>query len=288
MKGYIACTNVREDAALRASFNELTRKTFGFDFTGWYEAGHWGKMYIPHLLLDGDKAVSNASVNLMRFCVNGERKNYIQLGTVMTDPDYRGLGLNRRIMEDILREYAGKVDGIYLFGNDSVLDYYPRFGFEPAHEYEYFLPAAAFGAQPYRAARATRAEVYALLERGVPSAEDGLYMDENVGLYQFWLDGEFGEQIYCLPEAGVYAVAGMEGKALRVYQLFGSGRIDFHRLAGTFGENAEEMVLGFTPAHPEGLLSREHKRADCTLFIIGDDLRRIERDRMMFPELSHA
>ena len=29
------------------------------------------------------------------------------------------------MMEAVLEEYAGKVDGIYLFGNDSVLDYYP-------------------------------------------------------------------------------------------------------------------------------------------------------------------
>ena len=139
---YNYITVVKNDDRLRESFNELTRKTFCFDFVSWYETGHWGEMYLPHVLVDGDKVISNVSVNLMQFDLNGEKKNYIQLGTVMTDPEYRDQGLNRFIMEQILREYEGKVDGIYLFGNDSVLDYYPKFGFRPSKEYEYYLPSA--------------------------------------------------------------------------------------------------------------------------------------------------
>ena len=122
---YKYCTCVRGNDALRASFNELTRQTFGFDFVNWYEAGHWGDFYVPHVLLDGEKVVSNVSVNFMQFDLQGKKKNYIQLGTVMTDKNYRGQGLNRELMERILSEYEGKVNGIYLFGNDDVLDYYP-------------------------------------------------------------------------------------------------------------------------------------------------------------------
>lgn len=33
---------------------------------------------------------------------------------------------------------------------------------------------------------------------------------------------------------------------------------------------------------------REFKEEDCTLFIIGEDLKRIEQDKMRFAILSHA
>ena len=67
---YIYNIKVKENDAIRASFNELTRKTFGFDFVNWYEAGQWGDFYIPHVLLDGDKVISNVSVNLMRLYIS--------------------------------------------------------------------------------------------------------------------------------------------------------------------------------------------------------------------------
>jgi len=97
-------------------------------------------LYIPHVLADGERVVSNVSVNIMHFDICGAKKNYIQLGTVMTDSSYCGKGLNRYIMENILEEYKGNTDGIYLFANDTVLDYYPKFGFVPSKEYEYFMP----------------------------------------------------------------------------------------------------------------------------------------------------
>lgn len=86
---YKFTSTVRDDVVLRKSFNELTQQTFGFDFEGWYQSGHWGDMYIPHVLLDGEKVVSNVSVNIMKFAVSGTTKHYIQLGTVMTDSEYR-------------------------------------------------------------------------------------------------------------------------------------------------------------------------------------------------------
>ena len=86
-----------------------------------------------------------------------------------------------------------------------------------------------------------------------------MYMSENIGLYQFWLDAEFSDSVYYLPEAEAYVIAGVE-----------------------------EMVLGYTPVRKESYMVREHKKEDCTLFILGEDLKRIEENRMIFPIVSHA
>ena len=37
------CKNVKEDAALRHSFNALAGETFGLDFEPWYQYGYWGE-----------------------------------------------------------------------------------------------------------------------------------------------------------------------------------------------------------------------------------------------------
>ncbi|MBQ7781666.1 MAG: GNAT family N-acetyltransferase [Lachnospiraceae bacterium] len=316
---YIYTTNVKDNDTLRASFNELTRQVFGFDFVNWYETGHWGNMYIPHVLLDGDKVIANVSVNLMQFAIGDVKKNYIQLGTVMTHPDYRNQGLGREIMERIMEEYTGKVDGMYLFGNDSVLEYYPKFGFKPAKEYEYYMPCekqegvaayqlekvdmsnSANSEKLYDKIRACMDDNKELTENSllqdsvsgkansaIVNQNDGLYMNENIGLYQFWIAAEYGEQIYYLPETGNYVIAAVEENTLHIYQIFGKQKADMKRLAKAFGENVKEVELHYTPACKEEYAVREHKEEDCTLFIMGEDLERIEKDMMMFPELSHA
>jgi len=47
-------------------------------------------------------------------------------------------------------------------------------------------------------------------------------------------------------------------------------------------------VLGYTPVHKDGLSVRIHKEEDCTLFILGEELRCVSERKMMFPILSHA
>lgn len=290
----------KDDTALLDSFNELTRNTFGFDFTGWHAAGHFSDMYVPHVVLDKEKVVSNVSVNRMQFDMGGVIKNYIQIGTVMTDDEYRGRGLNRKIMESIMQEYAGKVDGIYLFGNDSVLEYYPKFGFVPCEEYEYyFVYESKNDVIPYvmekvdMADEAQAKRLYAVMENyfaepAVPNENDAMYMSENLSLYHFWMDSEYRDNIYYLPECGVYVVAAVDNEKLNLYQIIGKEKADVKRIAKAFGEGFSEVVLGYTPVHKDGLSVRIHKEEDCTLFIIGEDLRCMNEKHMMFPILSHA
>lgn len=289
MEHFRFCDAVRDNDILRASLNELTAATFGFDFQDWYAAGHWGDHYIPHVLLDGDKVVSNVSVSRMRFVIDGVEKNYIQLGTVMTHKDYRGRGLNRQIMEQIIARYTDHVDGVYLFANDSVLDYYPKFGFRKVTETEYYMPARQFvSATPYQLVPAEPETLYAAVTAGKENPNDGMYMSENLGLYQFWCAADFGGSIYAIPEADALVVADVEGKTLRIHQIISSQIVDLKRLAASFGAEIEEVVFGFTPGNRKGLSCRPHREENTTLFVIGEDLSRIESRQLQFPVFSHA
>ena len=290
----------RDDSEGLDSFNELTRNTFGFDFTGWHAAGHFGEMYVPHVIMENGKVVSNVSVNKMQFDVDGVIKNYIQLGTVMTDSGCRGQGLNREIMEAILQEYADKVDGIYLFGNDSVLEYYPKFGFMPCEEYEYYLPYEKENdIVPYAPEKVDMSDLEQgkkldavikgyFQDKAVINENDGLYMSENLDLYHFWLDSEYQDSVYYLPESQAYVVAVIEDDKLLIHQIFGKQKVDIQRVAKALEGDFSEIVLGYTPAGKNGFCMREHKEEDCTLFILGDDLKCIREKKMRFPVLSHA
>lgn len=295
---YKYCNNIKDDDVLRESFNELTRMTFGFDFTNWYDRGHWGNKYIPHVLLDHNKVISNVSANIMRFNVNGQIKKYIQLGTVMTHPEYRGKGLNKYLMNKVLESFSSEVDGIYLFGNDSVLDYYPRFGFTTINEYEY-----------YSNLNMKKSDVKYLLEKvdlsdlnqrkllydmilncsqKEWSLNDSMNMYDNLGLYHFWVDMEFSDDIYYLPEIEAYVIACIEQGQLQLIQIIGNRKVDIDKLSLSFDTDIKTIKFGFTPADREQYNFKIHREDDTTLFILGNDLLDIEREKLMFPIISHA
>lgn len=66
-KEYKLIIGTGKDDKYRMSFNALTEKIFGFNFEQWYQDGYWKNQYIPYSLMDGDKVVSNVSVNIMDF-----------------------------------------------------------------------------------------------------------------------------------------------------------------------------------------------------------------------------
>lgn len=283
--------DVRNNDSLRASFNELTRNTFEFDFTDWYARGHWQEKYIPNVIVDGDKVVSNISVNLMQFEIDGESRHFIQLGTVMTDKQYRGQGLNRQLMEQILEEYRDKTDGIYLFANDDVLEYYPKFGFQSALEYVYGKKVRK-QVQSYEMEKVDLSDevacgkLYAAINSG--SKNDGFPMQDNLGLYQFWLAAGYKENVYCVPEINAYVIAAVKQDALLIYQIWCQTELDVDRLAASFGSEIQEVNLGFTPIRKEDYERKVRKVEDSTLFVTGECLEEILKNKIMFPLLSHA
>ncbi|WP_066068834.1 GNAT family N-acetyltransferase [Neobacillus soli] len=128
----------RENITLRASFNDLAASIFGINFEAWCQFGFWTSKYMPYSFIKDNQVIANASVNLIDFVINKEVKRAVQIGTVMTHPDYRNFGLARKLMERIIKDYED-VDFLYLFANQSVLDFYPKFGFTALKETQYSM-----------------------------------------------------------------------------------------------------------------------------------------------------
>lgn len=282
--------NVSDNEMYRAAFNKLAENTFGLNFEGWYQKGFWKDNYIPYTLFDGEKAVANVSVNRCDFLLDGVLRHYHQLGTVMTDPEYRGQGLSRRIMEEIQSDFAGESDGFFLFANDSVLDFYPRFGFKKADEYCYQKAVKQKGQSELKAVPMQSQEDFAamvdIIDKSV--ALGRMTMKHNAGLIMFYLSQFMSECVYRIERLNCFVVAEIEKDTATIYEVFSEREVDLNEVIGAFGEEVKQVKFLFTPLMPETYEKELVMMDDTTLFLKGNIVGDLDGKDLMFPALSHA
>ncbi|MFT7239498.1 MAG: GNAT superfamily N-acetyltransferase [Cyclobacteriaceae bacterium] len=287
--GYVV--NYKSDTSLRNSFNRLTRKIYHFDFEGWYQNGYWSDRYIPYSIADGTNIVANVSVNVIDFIVGGMKRTSIQIGTVMTDEDYRHQGLNRFLLEKVLAEWRGKCDLIYLFANDSVLNFYPKFGFKPAEEYQHSLEiksgeTTANFTQLNMSDKEEEKFLYQKVKQSTQFSQ--LSMDDNASLVMFYCTSFMSEDVYFSKELAVIAIATYDDHILYIKDIFCEKEIAIKDVISALtNEKITRVVLGFTPKERDSFDENIFQQDD-TLFVLDDKWGLFKNSKMMFPILSHA
>lgn len=279
----------RDNETLRRSFNALAEETFGLSFENWYQMGFWGGDYEPYSVVTGGRVVANVSLNRTDMVINGQRRRLYQLGTVMTAKEYRRRGYIRAIMEQIEKDTAD-ADGVYLFANDSVLDFYPKFGFTPEKEYVYSKILSQTG--PCRMERISmdvpenREKLRrAILESTFPAA---CYMTGNPGLIFFYAAQFLRECVYYNGALDTWAIGEWDGGELLLHNVFSSRDILLEDVLKSFGSGVQKVTLGFAPADTAGFDCREYKDEDTTFFVKGEAFADFARNRLRIPSLSHA
>ena len=285
-------TDIRDNAALRASFNALTRRVFGFDFADWHAGGWWTPArtgYTPHALTCGGEVVANVSATPIAFAIAGESVRALQLGTVMTDPAWRGKGLQRVLMERVLGEAAGRYDMIYLYANDSVMEFYPKFGFELAVEYAFSraMPEAgkAAAVPADMGGAADREKLLRLYRQGNPFS---LACVRDEGLLMFYCGGFMRDDVYFIDGLNAAVVAAYEDDLLLLHDVFcpvGVSLEDVLRALARPGVCGVE--LGFTPKDAAGMACVPVKE-DGGLFVMKGMANPFAVRKMRLPVLSHT
>ncbi len=273
---------------LRYSFNELARKTFGIDFERWYRSGYWTKQYIPYSLAREGQVVANVSVSFMPVNIDGEPMTMAQIGTVMTDPDFRGRGLSRILMKTVLEEWTPKVDEIYLFANEEVLGFYPKFGFRESAEACASVAVRASG--PVRAEKLDMdsAEIPARVERAVRGTRGvSRVRVNNAGLVMFHLTGPSRENVYFDPPTNAIIVAEVEEKSVRIDDVFCEDAVNLDDVICAFGEGVTRATFGFSPLCDENLERTVCTEENTTLFVLKNSVDFLEKG-LRFPVLSRA
>lgn len=290
-KEYRLAVGYGKDDALRKSLNALTQEVFSFHFEQWYQDGYWKDQYIPYSLLDGGKVVSNISVNPISFQVFGQERRYAQLGTIMTHPDYRGQGLLRALMEKVLADYADRCNLLYLFANDSVPDFYPKFGFEKLKETQCFTDIA----QPCQniplkkldmADEAIRAFVVEKAAHAAPVSQ--ISMRGNAELVMFHCTLFLKSSVYYAEPYDAVVVADYKNDEINVLDIFSPRSVPLEELLRLLqNETTRRIVLSFTPTDTAPYQTRP-LRGEGTLFARGKDLPLLKDRAFMFPLLSHT
>jgi predicted GNAT family N-acyltransferase len=262
----------KNNELLRNSFNQLAFNTFGIQFETWYQHGYWTEKYIPYSFIDNGRVVANASVNLITLVIHGELIRAVQIGTVMTHPDYRNRGLSRRLMEMVLEDYK-EVDLVYLFANQSVLDFYPKFGFEALEEVQFSMEYS-HGAMERAGIRKLDGGNEEDLRFIFELAANRKPVSKIVGasgteeLLMFYCLMVFPQDLYYLEEEQALVIYQMEENVLHVYDVVSSKEIDELEILRKIAEpNVNKIIFHYHLDNREVPSIEEPYQSSNTLFV---------------------
>ncbi|WP_413301798.1 GNAT family N-acetyltransferase [Bacillus sp. 1P10SD] len=265
-KGY------KENETLRESFNELALNTFGIEFETWYQHGYWTDKYQPYSFIDQGRVVANVSVNLLNLVIEGESRRAIQIGTVMTHPDYRNQGLSRKLMEIVLEDFR-HVDLIYLFANQTVLDFYPKFGFKAVEEVQFSMN---YEYKPTNQSRIRKLDgtkpedlsfIYTLAaNRKSVSKIFGTASSEE--LLMFYSIMVFSHDLYYLEDEKVLVIFQKEDDTIHLYDIVSTEEVDIQLILNKItSPEIRKIVFHFHLDNQAFLLTNEIYQSSNVLFV---------------------
>jgi len=237
----------------RYSFTTLAKQIFGLDIKSWYEKGFWQDRYIPYSFVESGQVIANVSVNLLDLMIEGKTYKAIQIGTVMTHPDYRGKGLSSQLMQYVLEEYAGTYDYMYLFANESVLDFYPKFGFKRVEEYQF---STTKGNRSYQNKYLQKLDVkhkkdlekvYDMVKNRVPVSNSFATLQTD-SLTMFHCLNGFQDHLYYILEEDAIVMFEKRGTVLHVYDIICKKAFHLEQLLEKVTDDqTDKICLYFTP-----------------------------------------
>lgn len=279
--------NYRTNDVLRRSFNKLAENTFGINFESWYQNGFWNDLYIPYSIAENNEIIANVSINLINISCDKGILHLIQLGTVMTKTEYRNQGLIRKIMTEIEKDFAHRIDGVFLFANNEVLDFYPKFGFKRAKEFQYSKNVNITEKSTIKHSPLKCKDEFDVLVKAINSNQfcGRFDMTNNSDLVMFYVSNFMQENVYYNEVMNAYVIAEIDGENLFIHNVFADSQVELDKIIASFGGRIKKVSLGFVPKDTNGYDVKELKEYDTTLFVRGFSF---ENKKLMFPTLSHA
>lgn len=214
----------------------------------------------------------------------------------MTDEQYRNQGLSRVLMDTVIEEWENKCDMFYLFANDSVLDFYPKFGFISVDEYQASKQISIIES-PYSVRKMDIDNVIdlnLLYETAKnAAAQFALSMVDNAGLVMFYCNYfelfSFKYNLFYIQDLNAIAVADYEEDTLILYDILATKKIEIENVLNALAtEQTKRAILNFMPINSENYEVSLYKEEDSTLMVMGDKEKLFKNNKLMFPMLSHT
>ncbi|MDR2222898.1 MAG: GNAT family N-acetyltransferase [Flavobacteriaceae bacterium] len=295
---YTLHINYQKNDVLRHEFNRLCREVWEFDFEGYYQSGYWGEDCILYSLFKGDQIVSHTTLSIFDLTKDGQTIKVGQLGTVMTEPTYQDKGLSRFLLEYIKAEYATILKGYFLFANDTVLEYYPKFGYTAIEEYQASISVDSTqkSHHSFEKLDLNQPESLALFKQYV---EDGYTYNrldtKNVGLAFFYCyatyDFSFRESVYYSKSLDAIAIFEQEEEEITIYAIYQKDHTQqqLSDIVNACAQNeAKTILFAFAPTL-EGATYKLYKEDDDITLMVTDELISLLDDKQtMVTSLSHT
>ncbi|UTR10621.1 GNAT family N-acetyltransferase [Evansella sp. LMS18] len=249
-------SDYKETDSYRRSFSDLALKVFGINFEEWYAKGYWDDSFICYSYFDHGEIAANVSASELDIVIEGQKMNAVQIGTVMTAPEFRNKGLAAALLNKVLEEYESTADVIYLFANESVLNFYPKFGFNMVRESSYSLRLdVSNSASPLRKLDPGSSEdmelICGLYEKKALLSRK-IDVEQSKGILLFHCLHTFSDCVYYSPQENAVLIYKIEGEKLHIYDVICTRKMLFHEVISNIPcRNIREIKFHFTPDFPD-------------------------------------
>ncbi len=247
-------------------------------------------------LFDKDKIVAHITASLFTSSWDNQPRTVLQVGTVMTDEAYRNRGLSRFLMEYILKIYKDKSDGILLFANETVYQFYPKFGLVPVNEYQavtHTRPSTENKKHSVRKLDLSVPEDLHVFRQAVHHAVPNSAFPMQCQALSFFYcaaNPEFGfsDAMYYIDALKSVIVMQEVEETLYIQEIFAPQEVAIREVINSFtGEKEQEIRLGFTPLNGTFEYQPYHEE-DLKLLVSKKLQPYFEKQQLMVPILSHT
>jgi predicted N-acetyltransferase YhbS len=212
----------------------------------------WAAVSTPFVRREGDRVIGHAGVVELALVVGGGLRRLGSVHAVCSDPERRGRGVGRALMEELLAGCAGRFDTLVL--TTAIPDFYRRFGFEPVGEHAFVraLPPARRASAPRGRVLTEAADDVALLRRllasRAPVSERIGALDGDVvfviALLLTW--GDFS-RVHYHADLDVVTVHEVRERTLVLYDVVGAVIPPLSALARAIGADTDRVMTFFVP-----------------------------------------
>ena len=251
MTTYQFIRDYKNNNKYRMSFNNLAKKTFGIDFEAWYQQGFWDDNYICYSFIKDDEIVSNVSLSTMELIIDGKIQKAIQIGTVMTDPDYRRQGLAYQLINKIIEDYVEIYEMFFLAADDEAVPLYNKCGFKSSIENQYIIDLTGYRLldKPIEPVDISPNSLLEIKKQSKPLS-DILSAKGAESILMFYYTHGFRNHIY-QPHDDVYVIFEIKGDMLHLYDILSPRQINLQELIEEIvPKEVGRVFCHFTPDQP--------------------------------------
>ena len=212
----------------------------------------WTAASTPFVRLEGERVVGHVGIIELPLVVGGRRVRVGSIHAVCTDPERRGRGLGRALMQEALAAADARFDTLVL--TTLIPEFYVAFGFRPVREHAFTRALPSSGRRPSAGGRVLTEgpEDLRLLRRLLAnrapvserfgSREDGVAF--TIALMLTW--GDLSRVRYHAA-LDVLTVHEVRERTLVLYDVVGAVIPPLEELTAAIGADAERVVAFFAP-----------------------------------------